>query len=611
MKGSNLKFIILLLIFTTNLVCANENLNYLADNGLKNPSNFERYQFINTISSGNQKLNLVFEHKKLENNLKYTGKSYFPLDDIVLSNAKVEPEIGEYSTNFKFSCSFKIYMDYWAPGMFAKFYYNGKGPFTPSVSASGVSNWTYYGSFYYYVMGSDLKQFPQTNSFVFKYYYMDTWKGSSSGGTGPIVNPYLTETPTLSETPTPTKTLTATPTLTITKTKTLTSTKTPTKTPTKTLTVTPTLTKTPWDYKPSLSYGTVEPDKGNQGTKFKYKLLYVDLDGGDPWISNVYINDYAKQMIKDSGSEGNTWYYFEIFGSELYTGDNEYYFYFMDDEGNPVILPSKGTFQGPWVDTVPTPTPEITETPTPTPTDTDIPTQTPTMTPSPTDNKTPTPFKTPTITPTPEIIQDCFTITNPSDFYYKSFLLTWHPIYITDQYVLEVIIQDKLYTFEGLKDNWIRVTAETEFEWQFYVSLGTMSYRVTAYDKDKNIIEGPTEWADFKCYNTKPMDPIPHDVYPVKPGCLRISSPDYFVYNTVLLTWTPIIGAEKYLFKYRFSNWVFDAILEENWLRVIVENQEQWNALMDTGKIYYSVTALDSDNNVIDGPTPWANFTCK
>jgi hypothetical protein len=31
----------------------------------------------------------------------------------------------------------------------------------------------------------------------------------------------------------------------------------------------------------------------------------------------------------------------------------------------------------------------------------------------------------------------------------------------------------------------------------------------------------------------------------------------------------------------------------------------------DLGKIYYSVTALDKNNNVIDGPTLWVTFQCK
>ena len=147
-------------------------------------------------------------------------------------------------------------------------------------------------------------------------------------------------TPTPTPTITPTQSITKTPTATKTETPTkiLTITVTPTYTLTQTITATSTLTHTPTDefYKPTLSNGSVEPNLGNTGTLFKYVFKYVDMDGGDPWISSVYINGQGRQMLKENGIPGDALYYFEIYGSELDMGNNDYYFYFMDDEGNPI-----------------------------------------------------------------------------------------------------------------------------------------------------------------------------------------------------------------------------------------------------------------------------------
>jgi len=265
-----------------------------------------------------------------------------------------------------------------------------------------------------------------------------------------------------------------------------------------------------------------------------------------------------------------------------------------------------------------TPTKTITQTPsetiTSTPTDKLTPTPTLTQTNNPTETATPTISETltltPTVTSTPD---DCeLIITNPYDYYKPSFLLSWGPIYSVDDthYLIELKIRDEIHTFDGFEKNWINVTASTDKEWQFFVSLGEMEYRVSAHDENHEIISGPTEWANFRCYGTGPMQPAKSHELTTEPGCLRISSPDVFDYNQILLTWTPIHGAEQYTFKYRYSTWIFEAEVENNWLRVISSNEKEWQNLVDLGKIFYSISALDSEGKMIDGPTSWTSFTC-
>ena len=119
---------------------------------------------------------------------------------IDLYNAKVEPEVGDTSTTFLYTCDFKIYMDFWNSGL-AKFYYNNNGPFSVSYTTTKMVDYYYYGYFKAYVNGSNLKEFPETNSFKFEYIYGGIAQDSDSGN-GPVVYPCLTQTPTITETAT-------------------------------------------------------------------------------------------------------------------------------------------------------------------------------------------------------------------------------------------------------------------------------------------------------------------------------------------------------------------------------------------------------------------------
>ena len=171
------------------------------------------------------------------------------------------------------------------------------------------------------------------------------------------------------------------------------------------------------------------------------------------------------------------------------------------------------------------------------------------------------------------------------------------------------MISDEIYIFD-LPTHWLYLTAKDEAEWQSFVNIGTIPYVVAAVDADDNIIDGPTDIAYFTCYLSSSGDDFPSlNGNGVNPGCLRIASPPGFVYNTILLSWTPINGAHHYQMKYRYSNWVFQSDMSDNWLRLIIPDEEQWNEFRNIGKIYYRITALDSFGNIIDGPTDWSSFT--
>jgi len=350
-------------------------------------------------------------------------------------------------------------------------------------------------------------------------------------------------------TPTPTPTISKTPTLTATKT----ATPTLSMTMTLTMTLTPTLTKT--------------------ATK-------TQMQTKTPTITQTptYTITPTKTMTSTSGNTGTP--------TPSYT------------------IP---TITGTWTPTVTmTLTPTITITPTISPDQTEI-------TPTPDDSVTPTPFITPTQTPT--ITQEplnCLAITNPSDFYYNTILLSWTPLFDAARYGIDIMIHGNSYPF-NMNNNYIVIKANDLKEWQSFVNIGTLSYRVTAFDKNNVMIEEPTDWFDFSCHNTNvganSGSPINNNT--ADPGCLRISSPKSFDYNTILLSWTPIQGADRYLIKYRYSTWVYQGEIETNWLQASIPNQNIWNQFKNLGKIYYSITALDSFRNPIDGPTTWTSFDCR
>ena len=106
---------------------------------------------------------------------------------------------------------------------------------------------------------------------------------------------------------------------------------------------------------------------------------------------------------------------------------------------------------------------------------------------------------TPTVTATPTPAE-CLRIACPEDFYYNTILLSWTPIYEADHYQFDCLISGIVYSFD-LIDNWLRIIAQNRDVWNFYVDLGSIPFRVTALDREGNIVEGPTDIAFFTCYN--------------------------------------------------------------------------------------------------------------
>ncbi|MBU1627374.1 hypothetical protein KKB18_08405, partial [bacterium] len=401
----------------------------------------------------------------------------------------------------------------------------------------------------------------------------------------------ITMTPTLTatSTATQTQTLTATPTLTATETstQTLTSSQSNTSTQTPTITETPSNTATPtitwFDFSPSLDYGNVLPERGNPNTTFEYLVHFCDPDGGYAPLTRIYINNgIYKTMHLKTGISCDGWYYFLLPGTALNIGNNEYYFLFIDNEGNSVRLPTSGNFMGPLV--------EIIENPTATQT----PTQTLTVTPSPTESPIP---------------DDCLVITSPIDFYCNSVLISWTPILNASYYTLEYDLHGELYSAR-MTENFVRINLPYQDDWKQYVDVGAVPYRVTAYDNIDRIIDGPTAWSHLVCQPDYVFPTIGVVNVTAALGCLRISNPQEFYYNTILLSWTPITGADHYLLEYKYKGEIYNVDLYSNWLRSIISDKEEWNLFTSFVAIEYRVSAVDSRGNIIDGPTPWMSFTC-
>jgi len=233
-------------------------------------------------------------------------------------------------------------------------------------------------------------------------------------------------------------------------------------------------------------------------------------------------------------------------------------------------------------------------------------TVTETSTPLPTPEETTTTTPLPTETP----FDDCLVLTSPKDFYHNTVLISWTPILNVSYYILDFVVNGSEYS-ANVNDNFVRITLTWEDEWHQFVEVGEVPYRVTAYDSNDNVIDGPTAWANIVCQAD--CEHISPD-YPMETaalGCLRITSPCNFAYNTILLSWTPITGADHYTMEYKFMGDIYTADIYDNWLRFIVTDREVWNTITGLVGVEYRISAIDSDGNIIDGPTEWSSFVCK
>jgi outer membrane protein assembly factor BamB len=209
---------------------------------------------------------------------------------------------------------------------------------------------------------------------------------------------------------------------------------------------------------------------------------------------------------------------------------------------------------------------------------------------------------------------DSLEITSPQDFYNNTVLLSWTPITNAKTYQFDCMIQEHVYSFNLLPDNWLRIIARDDEEWQQFAGLGTIPYRVTALDTKSHILSGPTEIAYFTCYtkqysasNTVKAIKLNQDYANDR---LRISNPPEFYYNTILLSWTPISGADHYFFEYKLGGNTLNAGTYDNWFRIIVPSIRDWSLFNNYGAIEFRVSATDSGGNIISGPTHWSYFKC-
>jgi len=98
---------------------------------------------------------------------------------------------------------------------------------------------------------------------------------------------------------------------------------------------------------PKLIDHRIEPATGGTKNHYGYLVHYNDVNGDDPPVALVYIDNvpHGMQMVK--GEAGNALYSYAggLFLSNMHT----YYFYFEDGKGGTCRLPAVGVFHGPVV----------------------------------------------------------------------------------------------------------------------------------------------------------------------------------------------------------------------------------------------------------------------
>lgn len=98
---------------------------------------------------------------------------------------------------------------------------------------------------------------------------------------------------------------------------------------------------------PKLIDHRIEPATGGTKNRYGYLVHYNDVDGDDPPVALIYIDNFPHGMKKAKGEAGNALYSYAggLFLSNMHT----YYFYFEDGKGGTCRLPAVGVFHGPVV----------------------------------------------------------------------------------------------------------------------------------------------------------------------------------------------------------------------------------------------------------------------
>jgi len=90
-----------------------------------------------------------------------------------------------------------------------------------------------------------------------------------------------------------------------------------------------------------------EPEAGGTRTRYSFLVHYNDVDGDDPSVALIYIDNVPHAMKRIKGNAANGLYSYQRgdFLSNMHT----YYYYFEDGKGASVRLPQVGGFHGPVV----------------------------------------------------------------------------------------------------------------------------------------------------------------------------------------------------------------------------------------------------------------------
>lgn len=98
---------------------------------------------------------------------------------------------------------------------------------------------------------------------------------------------------------------------------------------------------------PKLIDHRIEPATGGTKNRYGYLVHYNDVNGDDPPVALVYIDNFPHGMKMVKGEAGNALYSYAggLFLSNMHT----YYYYFEDGKGGTCRLPAVGVFHGPVV----------------------------------------------------------------------------------------------------------------------------------------------------------------------------------------------------------------------------------------------------------------------
>jgi hypothetical protein len=91
----------------------------------------------------------------------------------------------------------------------------------------------------------------------------------------------------------------------------------------------------------------VEPPTGGPHNRYGFLVHYNDVDGDDPVVALIYIDNVPHAMKRVKGNDANGLYSYA--GGAFLSNMHTYYFYFEDGRGGTCRLPAVGSFHGPVV----------------------------------------------------------------------------------------------------------------------------------------------------------------------------------------------------------------------------------------------------------------------